>query len=203
MFLFLCHFPVLCQTAQLEYHTVLIIVPYILVCCLMKILLIRKVSNFPPDLCYSDQFKFELANNLDLIKKENALADPNTKWELIKSTVRSTAIRFKSLQSKIWKDLVENYEKKIAKLTLEKDIEESPLLKFDLQRKIHELNAGLDSLFEEGKAMKYAANLARWYSESNKGSKYFLNKFRQNRDHPIISQLISDKGTITENTEIL
>ena len=159
--------------------------------------------KFLPDLCYSDQFKFELANNLELVKKDNASADPNTKWELIKSTVRSTTIRFKSLQSKICKDLAENYEKKIAKLTFEKDTEESPLLQFDFQRKINELNAGLDLLFEEGKAMKYAANLARWYSESNKGSKYFLNKFRQNRDRPIISQLIMDKGTVTENTDIL
>ena len=121
----------------------------------------------------SDQFKFELANNLELVKKENASADPNCKWDLIKSTVRSTTIRFKSLQSKFRKDLVENYERKIAKLTFDKDTEEYPLLQFDLQRKIHELNAGLDLLFEEGKAMKYATYLARWYSESNKGSKYF------------------------------
>ena len=51
--------------------------------------------------------------------------------------------------------------------------------------------------------MKYASNLARWCSENHKNSKYFLNKFKEDRDRPVISQLITNNGTVTNNQEIL
>ena len=163
----------------------------------------KRQFYFPVDLCYSDQFKFELKQNLDKIRLENQAANPHTMWELVKATVRSSALRFKGFQSKIRKELVEEYEVKIAQKTYEMDMEEDSLAKCRLNEDIRELNGSLDSLFEEGKALKYASNLARWYKERNKSSAYFLQKFRQNKCKPVISHLITHNGEITDNKQIL
>ena len=162
-----------------------------------------KSFRFPVDLCYSDQFRLDLCANIEQIKADNPDVDADIHWELIKSTIPSTAIRFKGLKSRIRKEMVENYEVKIAQLSYKRDLEDSPLLRVDFNKRIYELNANLDALFQEGKALKYASNLARWYSENHKNSKYFLNKFKEDRDHPVISQLITNNGTITNNQEIL
>ena len=122
----------------------------------------KKQFIFPVDLCYSEQFKIQLSQNIQLIKKDNSNANPHTLWELIKSTIRSTSLRFKGLQKRIRKELVEEYESKIAKKMLQRDQEESGLLKKGFTEEIEYLNHSLDSLFNEGKALKYASNLARW-----------------------------------------
>ena len=158
---------------------------------------------FPVDLCYSEQFRLQLKENLDVIKKENSQANPHTRWELIKATVRSTALKFKTFQSKLRKEIVEEYEAKIAKVVHRLDSEESPLLRKGSFEEIAQLQTSLDSMFKEGRALKYAANLARWYGEKNKDSKYFLSKFKQDKSKPIISQLITHAGTIMQNSAIL
>ena len=122
----------------------------------------KKQFIFPVDLCYSEQFKIQLFENIQLIKKDNSNANPHTLWELIKSTIHSTSLRFKGLQKRIRKELVEEYESKIAKKMLQRDQEESGLLKKGFTEEIEYLNHSLDSLFNEGKALKYASNLARW-----------------------------------------
>ena len=64
---------------------------------------------FPVDLCYSDQFRNELIENIKIVKSDNSQADPHVTWELVKSTIRATALRFKSFQSKLCKELVEEF----------------------------------------------------------------------------------------------
>ena len=124
-------------------------------------------------------------------------------WEHIKSTVRSTALKFKTFQSKLRKEIVEEYEVKIAKVVHRLDSQESPLLHKSSFEEIAQLQTSLDSMFKEGRALKYAANLAQWYGEKNKNSKYFLSKFKQDKSKPVISQLITHAGTITQNSAIL
>ena len=122
---------------------------------------------------------------------------------MIKATIHSSALKFKGLQKRIRKELVEEYEAKIAQKFLERDQDSSCLLKKGLTDYINALNKDLDALFSEDKALKYASNLAHWYGESGKGTKYFLNKFKKDKSKPIISQLITDSGEITSNEEIL
>ena len=142
--------------------------------------MVKKQFIFPVNLCYSEQFKIQLSENIQLIKKDNSNANPHTLWELIKSTIRSTSLRFKGLQKQIRKELVEEYESKIAKKMLQRDQEESGLLKKGFTEEIEYLNHSLDSLFNEGKALKYASNLARWYGEKGKCTKY-LKRISQNQ----------------------
>ena len=78
---------------------------------------------------------------------------------MIKSTIQSTAIRFKSLQKKIRKELIEEYEAKISKKIMERDKEPSLLLKKGFTGDIDHLNYSLDLLFNEGKAINYASKL--------------------------------------------
>ena len=158
---------------------------------------------FPVDLCHSEEFRGLLKNNLSQVKKENKDANPHTLWDIMKSTVRTTALRFKSLQKKIRKELVEELEAKIAKDTIQMDLEPSLLMKANYSEKIQQHNKELDNLFQEGKALKYARNLAKWYGESSKPTAYFLNKFKVDKGKPIISTLITDKGTVTTNAQIL
>ena len=158
---------------------------------------------FPIDLCYSDQFRLELNKNLEQVKVENDSANPHTKWELIKSTIRSTALKFKGLQSKIRKELVEEYEAKISHKMFLRDSCSDRLGKKDITTDIDNLNKQLDALFSEGKAIKYAGNLARWYGEKDKCSKYFLDKFKIDKGRPVISQLMTNDGVVTNNQAIL
>ena len=106
-----------------------------------------KSFRFPVDLCYSGQFRLDLCANIRQIKADNPGVDADIHWELIKSTVRSTAIRFKGIQSRIRKEMVENYELKIAQLSYKRDLEDSPLLRVDFNKRINELNANIDALF--------------------------------------------------------
>ena len=163
----------------------------------------RRQFIFPVDLCYSDQFKVQLTENVTSIKKDNPSANPHTLWELIKSTICSSALKFKGLQKRIRKELVEEYESKFAKKMLERDQEPSSLLKKGFTDEIQYLNHSLDTLFNEGKALKYASNLARWYGEKGKCTKYFLNRFKKDKSKPVISQLVTNEGTLTHNAEIL
>ena len=158
---------------------------------------------FPVDLCYSKQFKLQLKENIVAIKKENSEANPHVLWELIKSTIRATALKFKKYQVKLRKEIVEEFEAKIAQQVHELDREQSLLLRKGRFEEIAKLQTGLDSMFQEGRALKYAANLAKWYSERNKDSKYFLNKFRLDKSKPVIAPLVMNKGTVTQNSAIL
>ena len=137
------------------------------------------------------------------LRRNNNSANPHTLWELIKATIRAMALRFKSLQSKLRKELVEEYEAKIAFKEDERNNEESYLLKKGISDEIDALNKDLDALFQEGKAIRYASNLARWYNERNKGSKYFLNKFKLDKGKPIMSHLVTKDGLISDNDKIL
>ena len=163
----------------------------------------RRQFIFPIDLCYSDQFKAQLSENIQMVKKENFGANPHSLWEVIKSTIQSTAIRFKSLQKKIRKELIEKYEVKISRKIMERDKEPSPLLKKGFTEDIECLNYSLDSLFNEGKAINYASKLARRYGEKGKCTKYFLDKFKKDKSKPVISQLVTNNGTISDNKAIL
>ena len=163
----------------------------------------RKPFIFPVDLCYSDQFRNDLKRNLEIIKSDNKEANPHILWDLIKSTIRSTTLRFKSLQSKIRKELVEELESKIARETLKMDKELSFLIKKSHSDIIAKYNKDLDNLFSEGKALNYARNLAKWYSQKGKPTAYFLNKFKIDKDRPVISSLITNAGTVSQNPEIL
>ena len=122
---------------------------------------------------------------------------------MIKATICSSALKFKGLQKRIRKELVEEYEAKIAQKFLDRDQESSLLLKKGITDDINALNKDLDALFSEGKALRYTSNLARWYGETGKGTKYFLNKFKKDKSKPVISQLITNSGEITNNHEIL
>ena len=106
---------------------------------------------FPVELCFSEQFKFDLLENIKQVKAENPEANPHNRWELIKTTIRSTALSFKRTQSKIRKEMVESLELKIAKQTILLDQENSHLLKAGHNEKIKQLNKELDNLFQEGK----------------------------------------------------
>ena len=83
------------------------------------------------------------------------------------------------------------------------DTEKSPLIKYHHSQEIGRLNKGLDELFQEGKALRYASSLAKWYSERNKGTSYFLDKFKKDKGKPVISQLLTSQGVITDNEQIL
>ena len=111
----------------------------------------RRSFCFPVDLCVSEQYKVELSEKLNYVRKENPEANPHTLWEIIKATIRSSALRFKSLQSWIRKCLVEEYEVKIARKTHERDMETNVFTKTDLSDEINRLNKSLDSIFEEEK----------------------------------------------------
>ena len=162
----------------------------------------KKRFMFPVDLCYSEQFKRELSENIAIIRKENFAANHHTLWELIKATVRSTVFKFKSLQSHCRKQIIEDFEGQIAKELGMLDKEPSPLIRVDHFDKIAQLNASLDSMFKEGRAIQYAANLARWYGERDKPTKYFLNKFKQDKSKPVITHLITNEGTVTQNSDL-
>ena len=100
----------------------------------------RKPFRFPVDLCYSTQFKLQLTENINYVRKTNFGANPHTLWEMIKATIRSSALKFKGLQKRIRKELVEEYEAKIAQKFLERDQESSCLLKKGLTDDINALN---------------------------------------------------------------
>ena len=125
----------------------------------------KKRFMFPVDLCYSDQFKRQLSENIEIVRNKNKSANPHTLWELIKMTVGSTAFKFKSLQSCCRKQIIEDFEGKIAKELAMLDKEDSPLLCVDHFDKIAQLTSSLDSMFKEGREVKYAASLAKWYGE--------------------------------------
>ena len=162
-----------------------------------------RLFKFPVDLCFSDTFRAQLNEALDHVEQDNPNADPLSLWDVKKSTIRSTAIKFKCFQKKIRKEIIESYESKIARETMAMDKEESLLLQATHKETINRLHSDLNNMFQDSKSARYARNLARWYSEKDCPTKYFLTKFKLDKDRPVISQLITARGTITSNSAIL
>ena len=163
----------------------------------------RGYYKFPTDLCYSDVYRSKLIYNWKQVSGENREANPDTRWDLFKCTINSTAISFKSFLSKCRKEMVESFECRIAELSTARDLESCNLRKAHFVHEIDKAQKDLDNLFADQRKESYARNLARWYSEKGHTTKYFLSKFKKDKDRSSISQLISGTGLIQENSDIL
>ena len=158
---------------------------------------------FPTELCYSVQYKVKLQEEWSKVLQHNQDCNPNTKLDLFKCTVNRTAISFQSFKTKLTKELVERCEAKIVKASQLRDTEASPLMRANYMEQINQFNDELNNLFAERKQEKYAANLARWYSERGQTTSYFLEKFKKDRERPNISQIISGATMVYDNVNIL
>ena len=139
---------------------------------------VHRRFNFPVNLCYSDQFKIQLR-------------------------IRGSALGFKKLHTMYHKEMIESIENDLAQVQHQSAFEKNLLLKASYWEKTEQLKEKLNDVYADLTEQRYAANLARWYSKEGCTSKYFLSKFKEDRNHQVISHLLTNEGMVDTNQNIL
>ena len=137
------------------------------------------------------------------IAEINKDANPNTKWELIKGTVRNETIKYATFKKKETNKQEKTLNNEISKL--QKEISESSdanrieLLKVQLEEKSNTL-AKITETKLNGLIMRSKANIVE---HDEKNSKYFASLEKKRSETKLISRLAINNSISTNQKEII
>lgn len=150
-------------------------------------------------LLLDNEYKNRIQRKIREIVSLNESANPNTKWELIKGTVRSESITFSAQKSK---------ERKKEELQLQKEIEvihDSLNANKDqnLQIELEEKKNKLEQLYDQKTRGIILRAKCRWVEEGEKNTKYFANLEKRNYENKIITELKINDELVQDQTKII
>ena len=148
------------------------------------------------------EYQQQIRHNIKETIQINKEANPNTLWEIIKSTIRNTTIKYTSgkkkqdiKQEQKLKNEIKEIEKQISKTTNQGEIEQ-------LKIKLNETKIELDSIIEakvNGILIRAKAQAVE-YNEKN--SSYFSNLEKKRAESKTITRLNVNGKDITNQSDI-
>ena len=151
------------------------------------------------DLLLDLEYKNRIQEKIKEIVSLNESANANTKWELIKGTVRSESISYSAQKSK---------ERKNVELQLQKEIEAiSDCLNTSknpsLENQLLDKQKQLELLYERKTNGIILRAKCRWVEEGEKNTRYFANLEKRNYENKVISELKVNGKSVSDPIKIL
>ena len=151
------------------------------------------------DLLLDKEYKIKLQGKIKEIVSLNEESNPNTKWELIKSTIRSESITYSVQKSK---------EQKNDELLLQKEIEaiHDQLNKCkdpNLENELLDKQKQQETLYDQKTQGIILRAKCRWIEDGEKNTKYFANLEKRNYENKVITELKINGESVYDQTKIL
>ena len=123
-------------------------------------------------------------------------------WDYLKCAIRGFSISYSAYKAKQNKQNKQKESHLKAQLTeLEHTISETPTP--DTIDKYHNIKSELEALYVERARGSMIRSRVQYINENEKATKYFLNLEKQNYNKKCIKMLITEKGDVTDEKEIL
>jgi exonuclease III len=134
-------------------------------------------------------------NNLikEISSSEGSSVD---KWERLKLSIKNLSISFSINRQKTYKQLILKIEKDIAR------IENLPYTLIDMNKK-RELENRLSNIYDEKARGAQIRSRAKWVSDGEKNTKYFLGLEKKHQTQNIINEILQENNILTESDDIL
>ena len=133
----------------------------------------------------NEVFCSELINQIEITKSENEHLEPQSKWELIKYTVRKFSINFSKRLAKERRETVSHLEKTVTNFET-KPSHESETTEIQYIAAKNELE-NINNRKTEGYILR---SKCQWYEAGEKSSKFFLN-LEKKKEFKVLFELLS------------
>lgn len=142
----------------------------------------------------SNEYKCQVNKIItDISNKEGSSIE---KWESLKISIKYFSIAFSIKRQKTYKQLVFQIEQEIS------EIENSYHKAMDMNRK-RELENQLNNLYDKKAQGAQIRSRAKWVSDGEKNSKYFLSLEKKHQTQNVIHEVLSENSLLTEDDDIL
>ena len=142
-----------------------------------------------------------IRNEIESVLRDNDHLLPLTKWEFLKFKVKQKIIQIASKQKNSRKARSSELEKEIN--ILESHIANNNTSNENLAHVLQSKKKEFEDIQEEEVRGIMIRTKAKWMSEGERNSKYFMNLEKRNFQQKCIRRLQTDKGIITEEKHIL
>ena len=138
------------------------------------------------------EYKIMVKQTIDTTLEDNKGANPNTMWDIIKTSIRGATINFASNKKRIRSKNKHILEAHITKLEHKLNSQYNETV----ENTITDLKTKLNQLYDNETKIKIANSKLKWMVEGEKNTKYFLNLEKRNYNNKTISRLQKENGTI-------